>query len=102
MISKDQARAILQPAHTLFKNVCMHYYTILSMSPCSRESLLTLLYIYSNIIIMAVNYYSGLTYKCLVLDSELSTCCKRIPMPINVDTNFYLLINMSVLITHQN
>ena len=40
------------------------------MSPCSHDFPLTSLYVYSNKIIIAV----GLTYECLVLDSELSTC----------------------------
>ena len=48
-----------------FNTVCiaMHF---LVMSPCSHDFLLMSLYIYSNIIIMVVDYYSSLTYECLV------------------------------------
>ena len=49
----------------------MHF---IVMSPQSHDFLLTSLYIYSNLIIMVVDYYGSLTYECLVLDSELSTC----------------------------
>ena len=37
-------------------------------------TLFTTLYIYNNLIIMVIDYYSSLTYEHLVLDSELSTC----------------------------
>ena len=49
----------------------MHF---LVMSYCSHDFLLTLSYIYDNVIIMVVDYYSSITYEHLVLDSELSTC----------------------------
>ena len=43
------------------------------MSPCACDFLLMSLFIYSNIIIMVVDF-SSLTYECLFLDIELSTC----------------------------
>ena len=47
---------------------------LLVMSTCAHDFLFTTLYIYSNLVIMVVDYYSILTYEHLVLDSELSTC----------------------------
>ena len=41
----------------------MHF---LVMSPCSRDFFLMLLYIYSNIITMELDYHSSLTYEHLV------------------------------------
>ena len=49
---------------------------LLVTSPCLHEFLLTSLYIYTNIIIMVVDYCSSLTYECLVLNRKVSTCLK--------------------------
>ena len=54
----------------------MHCYILLSdESLFTRVPPLMSLYIYSNMIIMVVDYYSSLTYEHLIfLDSEPSTC----------------------------
>ena len=60
-------KALEYKAILKFKNnlcIATHF---LVMSPCSHDFLLTSLYIYSNKIILIVDYYSSLTYECLVL-----------------------------------
>ena len=52
----------------------MHCCTFLSDESLFMCVPLMSFYVYSNIIIMVVDYYSSLTYEHLDFDSELSTC----------------------------